>query len=71
MLGSEIAESYGGFIPSFLRTLHSCFLFLSGAETCARLESVGVLLVVLAVVLAIEGVITIKNQFSKKEVKAE
>ncbi|MBQ2961265.1 MAG: carbon starvation protein A, partial [Oscillospiraceae bacterium] len=32
---------------------------------------IGVLLVVLAVVLAIEGVITIKNQFSKKEVKAE
>ena len=32
---------------------------------------VGVLLVVLAVVLAIEGVVTIKNQFSKKEVKAE
>ncbi len=32
---------------------------------------IGVLLVVLAVVLAIEGIITIKNQFSKKEVKAE
>ena len=32
---------------------------------------IGVLLVVLAVVLAIEGVVTIKNQFSKKEVKAE
>ena len=32
---------------------------------------VGILLVVLAVVLAIEGIVTIKNQFSKKEVKAE